>query len=193
MNNNDQLPKMTFENLKKIEADVFSGRSRAEKHKSGGDGQVRDTWRLNQEVLDARREAAALKDELNAARTLIAEQNVFAVSSRSALREMQQELDLAKTETGRKEYGLADLNSEISRLRSAINLEKMRNADLRGKLAQEAGLRRDLEELLRESEKAEEALQQEIEALGRDLKASREAAPAYSKAARPTRFVRRFI
>ena len=90
MNNNDQLPKMTFENLKKIEADVFSGRSRAEKHKSGGDGQVRDTWRLNQEVLDARREAAALKEELNAARTLIAEQNVFAVSSRSALREMQQ-------------------------------------------------------------------------------------------------------
>lgn len=193
MNNNDQLPKMTFENLKKIEADVFSSRSRAEKIKTGGDEQVRDTWRLNQEVLDARREAAALKEELNAARTLITEQNVLAVSSRSALREMQQDLDLAKTETGQKEYGLADLNSEISRLRSVINLEKIRNADLRGKLAQEAGLRRDLEDLLRESEKAEETLQLEIEALSRDLKVSQAAAPVYSRAARPSRFVRRFI
>jgi len=185
----------TFENLKAIEADLFGaergGQTHGEAPKTGGDEQLRNSWKLNQEVLDAKRISAALKEELKTAQIFITEQNVLATSSRSALKEMRKDVELAKTAADQKDYEIADLNSQVDRLKSELAMERKRNGDLREKLGQDAAIRQDMENLLLEAEQIEEAQQREIEALTRELKEKTAPPPAYSRLDRPARYVRR--
>jgi len=149
MNKNEHSSGMTFENLKNIEAELFAKRRNANAREEGRKPEEgkssRDTWRLNQEVLDAKKENAALKDELDAVRLVLTEQNVLTASALSALKELKEDLGLLKARLCDREADLADLGPEISRLHSEINMEKRRNAELREKLAREEALRADFE------------------------------------------------
>lgn len=149
MTNKEPSPGMTFENLKNIEAELFKRRNNAmalgESRKPEEAKTGRDNWRLNQEILDAKKENAALKYELDAVRLLLTEQNVLTLSSISALRELKEDFNRLKAILNDREADLADLSPEISRLHSELNMEKRRNAELREKLAREEALRADLE------------------------------------------------
>lgn len=149
MNKNDPSSGMTFENLKNIEAELFAkrrkGKTSEEGRKPGGSGNSRDTWRLNQEILDAKKENAALKDELDAVRLVLTEQNVLTASALSALKEMKEDLHSLKALLSDREADLADLGPEICRLNSEINTEKKRNEELREKLEREETLQKNLE------------------------------------------------
>lgn len=195
MNDNKHTEHRTFDNLKAIESGLFNSERGGgdETAKRGHDGLVRDTWRLNQEVLDARREASALKGELNAAKNLVTEQNVLAATSRSALREIRKEVEDMRIEADRREYEITELGSEIGRLKSEICVEKKRNSDLRKKLEQEAAIRQDLEELLGESAQKEENYKEELEILNKELKDKSAVRPAYSREFRPLRYVRKYF
>lgn len=149
MNKNDPSQGMTFENLKNIEAELFAKRRKGKAPEEGRKPEEarnsRDTWRLNQEILDAKKENSALKDELDAARLVLTEQNVLAVSAISALKELKEELNSLKAVLSCREADLADLGPEISRLNSEINAEKKRNEELREKLEREETLQENLE------------------------------------------------
>jgi len=178
MNDYNYGAQKTFENLKAIEAGLFGAeRAGGAARAPAGEERARDTWRLNQEVLDARRECAALKEELKAARIMITEQNVLATTSRSALREMFRDAEDMKSEAARRQHEISGLRSEIDRLKSEVTVEKLRNADLGKKLEQEAVLRADMENLLLESARREETRRREIETRARDLITSSSAAP----------------
>lgn len=149
MNKNDPSSGMTFENLKNIEAELFARRRKDKALDAGrkpeASGNSRDTWRLNQEILDAKKENAALKDELDAVRLVLTEQNVLTASALSALKEMKEDLHGLKALLSDREADLADLAPEICRLNSEINLEKRRNEELLEKLTREETLQENLE------------------------------------------------
>lgn len=149
MNKNDPSGGMTFENLKNIEAELFAlkrkGRVSDEGRKPEEPGNSRDTWRLNREILDAKKENAALKDELDAVRLVLTEQNVLTVSALSTLQELKEELSRVKEVLRGREADLADLGPEICRLNSEVNAEKRRNEELREKLEREETLQKNLE------------------------------------------------
>ena len=159
MNKNEPSSGMSFENLKNIEAELFAkrrkARAREEVRKPEEAKSSRDTWRLNQEVLDAKKENAALKYELDAVRLVLTEQNVLTASALSALKELKEDLGLFKARLCDREADLADLAPEISRLHSEINMEKRRNEELLEKLAREETLQENLE-------KARKRLAQEV-------------------------------
>jgi len=151
MNKNEPSSGMTFENLKNIEAELFAKRRKArppaEVRRPEEPKSSRDTWRLNQEVLDAKKENAALKQELDAVRLVLTEQNVLTASALSALKELKEDINLLKARLCDREADLADLAPEISRLHSEINMEKRRNEELlekaRERLAREARVKEE--------------------------------------------------
>ncbi|OGS06760.1 MAG: hypothetical protein A3J70_00165 [Elusimicrobia bacterium RIFCSPHIGHO2_02_FULL_61_10] len=149
MNKNEPSSGMTFENLKNIEAELFAKRRKArppaEVRRPEEPKSSRDTWRLNQEVLDAKKENAALKQELDAVRLVLTEQNVLTASALSALKELKEDINLLKARLCDREADLADLAPEISRLHSEINMEKRRNEELLEKLEREETLQENLE------------------------------------------------
>ena len=149
MNKNEHSSGMTFENLKNIEAELFAKRRNANAREEGRKPEEgkssRDTWRLNQEVLDAKKENAALKQELDAVRLVLTEQNVLTASALSALKELKEDINLLKARLCDREADLADLAPEISRLHSEINMEKRRNEELLEKLEREETLQENLE------------------------------------------------
>ncbi|OGS06185.1 MAG: hypothetical protein A3I76_01100 [Elusimicrobia bacterium RIFCSPLOWO2_02_FULL_61_11] len=149
MNKNEPSSGMTFENLKNIEAELFAKRRKArppaEVRRPEEPKSSRDTWRLNQEVLDAKKENAALKQELDAVRLVLTEQNVLTASALSALKELKEDITLLKARLCDREADLADLAPEISRLHSEINMEKRRNEELLEKLEREETLQENLE------------------------------------------------
>jgi len=159
MNKNEPSSGMTFENLKNIEAELFAKRRKArppaEVRRPEEPKSSRDTWRLNQEVLDAKKENAALKQELDAVRLVLTEQNVLTASALSALKELKEDINLLKARLCDREADLADLAPEISRLHSEINMEKRRNEELLEKLEREETLQENLE-------KARERLAREV-------------------------------
>lgn len=135
---------------------------------------VRDNWNLNREVLDLRRESADLRDDLQAARTLLAEQNVLTASSLSALREVGRDIERARAD-------LAKMEENERALRAELQQEKIRLEDMRERLVSESAHREEMGNLLREaaSAPAREEPQQ-----------AAEPKPAQEK---PRRFVRRFF
>ena len=166
MPNIDPLSSKTFENLKNIEEELFKI---GHKRKNAGTWNPADagsgdlnTWKLNQEVLDAKKERAALKDEIDALRLLLTEQNILTISSGSALKELGKDFDRLKKVLGGSEADLyhlkklqgeseaaqADLRAEISILNSEIGAQKRQNIELREKLAREASLREEAERRL---------------------------------------------
>lgn len=166
MPNIDPLSSRTFENLKNIEEELFKiGQTRkkagAWKPADAGSG-GQNAWKLNQEVLDAKKECAALKDEIDALRLLLTEQNILTISTGSALKELGKDFDRAKKELSgseahqhhlrgiqcESEARQADLSEEISLLNSEIEAQKRQNIELRKKLAREASLREELERRL---------------------------------------------
>lgn len=195
--NNENSSNSSFENLKSLEAELFKVKRGVKAapapRKPETPAPSQDTWKLNQEVLDARREITALREELNAAKVVITEQNVLTATSRSALKELQRDLDLASAKLGERQAGFSEMNAELSRLSSEALIEKRRGAELREKLAHEAALREDLEGLLDEAARREEALQRKLQALEAELKARPGAAPAEARPARPARFIRRYF
>lgn len=195
--NDDNTSGASFENLKSLEAELFRVKrgAKAVPAPRGAENPApsRDTWKLNQEVLDARRETAALRQELNAALAVITEQNVLTASSRSALKELQRDLDLAAAKLGERQCGFSEMSAALGRLGSEALIEKRRSAALRENLAQEAALREELEALLGEAARREEALQKELQALDAELKARPAAAQAGTRPVRPARFLRRYF
>jgi len=162
----------SFRALRNIEAELFErapGRT-AEPQPPAG----RDSWQLNREVLDLHRKCADLKDELEAARTLLTEQNVLAASSLSALREVGRDLELARADLRKRE-------EEKRALRTELELEQSRSESLRGQLARETAHREEMGDLLRGATRAEKPVEPE-----------RPAAPRPAPE-RPGRFVRRFF
>jgi len=162
----------SFRALRNIEAELFErapGRT-AEPQPPAG----RDSWQLNREVLDLHRKCADLKDELEAARTLLTEQNVLAASSLSALREVGRDLERAREELRKQE-------EEKLALRRELEQEKNRRESLREQLARENAHREEISDLLRGAVRAEPPAEQQ-----------RPARPQPAPE-RPGRFVRRFF
>jgi len=205
MPNIDPLSSKTFENLKNIEEELFKI---GHKRKNAGTWNPADagsgdlnTWKLNQEVLDAKKERAALKDEIDALRLLLTEQNILTISSGSALKELGKDFDRLKKVLGGSEADLyhlkklqgeseaaqADLRAEISILNSEIGAQKRQNIELREKLAREASLREEAERRLPgpgredapERKPGSSALNDKLNALAR-----------FQREERPSRFLR---
>gem|GEM_PF-2214007 len=163
MDDNDPLLDKTLVNLKNIEAELFDrkrpARAAGGLRKAEAVEKGLDSWRLNQEVLEVKKECSALKYELDAARVLLTEQNVFTATSGSAmnalrddrerlkkvLREGEAERCRLKNQLNDAEAELACLRSETARLKAEADLEKMRSAELRRKLEREASVRKELE------------------------------------------------
>lgn len=196
MNKNYPSSGMTFENLKNIEAELFAKRREDkildEGRKPEESRNSRDTWRLNQEILDAKKENSALKDELDAARLVLTEQNVLAVSAISALKELKEDLNSLKAVLNGREADLADLSPEISRLNSEINMEKRRNAELRKKLAREEALREDLEKGPRRQAPEKNSGEQAGEAAAANLQAGFLSITRRLREEKPRRFSNRY-
>lgn len=196
MNKNDPSSGMTFENLKNIEAELFTkrhkGKTLDEDRKPEESRNSRDTWRLNQEILDAKKENAALKDEVDAVRLVLTEQNVLTVSSISALKELKEDFSRLKAILSDREADLADLSPEISRLNSEINMEKRRNAELREKLAREEALREDLEKARKRQTPEETAGEQAGETSAANLQAGFFSITRRLREEKPRRFSNRY-
>ncbi|HAN04506.1 MAG TPA: hypothetical protein DCW72_00485 [Elusimicrobia bacterium] len=171
MNNAQNPSDDSFRALRNIEAELFERApgSTAEPRPAAG----RDSWQLNREVLDLHRKCADLKDELEAARTLLTEQNVLAASSLSALREVGRDLERAREDLRKQEEEKLELRRELEQ-------EKNRRESLREQLARENAHREEISDLLRGAVRAEAPEQQ------------RPAAPLPAPE-RPGRFVRRFF
>ncbi|PKM97838.1 MAG: hypothetical protein CVU79_06385 [Elusimicrobia bacterium HGW-Elusimicrobia-3] len=170
MKNGQNPSEDSFRALRNIEAELFErapGRT-AEPQPPAG----RDSWQLNREVLDLHRKCADLKDELEAARTLLTEQNVLAASSLSALREVGRDLERARADLQKKE-------EEKSALRTELEQEKARRENIREQLARESAHREEISGLLRGAVRAETPAE----------------TPAKPRPApeRPGRFARRFF
>lgn len=192
MTDRDPGSHLTFENLKKIEAKLFKGDRGARAAGAGRPedaGAGRDTWRLNQEVLDAKKECASLKYELDAVRLLLTEQNVFTVSSISALNELKKDFNALRRLFDESEAELAGLSPEISRLNSELSMEKRRSFEIGKNLQREAALREDLEKLLPEAARNGEPAAQ---AQGRepDLRDKFTALSRFRREERPRRYPR---
>lgn len=194
---NENSAGASFENLKSLEAELFKvkrgGKSAPAPRRPESPAPSQDTWKLNQEVLDARREIAALREELNAARVVITEQNVLTASSRSALKELQQDLDLAAAKLGERQSGLSEMSEELSRLSSEALIEKRRSAEFKKKLEQEAALREELQALLGEAAQREEELHSKLQAIEASLRARPVVGQAEPRPDRPARFIRRYF
>jgi len=195
MKNNDHLADEPLENLKSIEAELFgmrrSGNSGPRKSCEGEPGS--DPWKLNREVLDAKRECSLLKGELRAAAILLDEQNVLAATSRSALKELQKDLALMITMFKEKEADVSELSSELGRLKAEIGIGKKHHSELKEKLASEAVRREDLENALREYKENEEALRLKVEALEKKSKDVSSEPQRYPGDFRPLKFTRRYF
>lgn len=193
--NNENSAGGSFENLMSLETELFKvkrgGKSFPAPHKPENPSQ--DTWKLNREVLDARREIASLREELNAARVIITKQNVLTTSSRSALKELQQDLDLAAAKLSERQAGFSEMSAELSRLGLEVLIEKRRGSELSGKLAHEAALREELEIMLGEAAQREEILQRKLQDLDARLRARFPAGLSEARPVRPTRFIRRYF
>lgn len=172
MKNGQRPSEDSFSALRNIEAELFErapGRT-AERQAPAG----RDSWQLNREVLDLHRKCAELKEELEAARTLLTEQNVLAASSLSALREVGRDLERAREDLRKQE-------EEKRGLRTELELEQSRRESLRGQLARETAHREEMGDLLRGATRADPPAEPQ-----------RPAAPQPAPE-RPGRFVRRFF
>ncbi|MGD9641820.1 MAG: hypothetical protein AB7V08_03675 [Elusimicrobiales bacterium] len=161
----------SFSALRNIEAELFE---RAPARTAAPRPSGRDSWQLNREVLDLNRKCAELRQELEAARTLLAEQNVLAASSLSALREVGRDLERAREELRLQE-------EEKRALRTELELEKNRRENLREHLARENAHREELGDLLRGAVRAEPPAEPQ------------RPAPERPAQARPGRFIRRFF
>ena len=171
MKNGQNPSEDSFSALRNIEAELFErAPARAPAPQQAG----RDSWQLNREVLDLRRKCDDLKEELEAARTLLTEQNVLAASSLSALREVGRDLERAREELRKKD-------EEQLALRRELEQEKSRRESLREHLARENAYREEISDLLRGAVRAEPAAEPQQPATPR---------PAPE---RPGRFVRRFF
>jgi hypothetical protein len=160
----------SFRTLRNIEAELFERAPAAGTQAPAG----RDSWQLNSEVLDLTRKCADLKEELEAARTLLAEQNVLAASSLSALRETGRDLERAREDLRKQE-------EEERALRTELELEKGRRENMREQLVRETAHREEMGDLLRGAVRAETPAEPQPPAAPR---------PAPE---RPNRFVRRFF
>ncbi len=192
MTNKEPLAGMTFENLKNIEAELFAKKNKNKAAKEGGKpedaGNDRAAWKLNQEVLDAKKESAALRNELEQARTRLTEQDVLTASSLSALKELNEDFNRQKALLDEKEASQYELRSEIRRLNSQLNLKKRNEIELGGNLAREAALRKEAETLLLESRQKEAELRRQIGLSAVELKAKFFAVSHLLREEKPRRF-----
>ncbi len=194
MTNGTPSSGMTFENIRNIEAELFArnrkSKAPAEKRKTEETSTGRDTWRLNQEVLDAKKESAALKHELEQARVQLTEQDVLTASSLSALKELNEDFNRQKTLLNESESSLYELRSEIRRLNSQLSLKKRNAMELGGDLAREAALRKEAETLLQESREREADLRRQAGLSAVELKAKFFAVSRLLREEKPRRFAR---
>lgn len=98
-----------------------------------------DSWRLSREILEAKREIAALKNDNDSLRLVIMEQNVLSTSSVSALRELRQDYDQMRKEMHELEQRAAAREDEIGRLRAELEAERARSLELAEKAGRQAG------------------------------------------------------
>lgn len=171
MKNGQNHSEDSFSALRNIEAELFE---RAPARTAAPQPAGRDSWQLNREVLDLRRKCDELKEELEAARTLLTEQNVLAASSLSALREVGRDLERAREDLRKQEEEKRALQRELEQ-------EKNRRESLREHLARENAHREELGDLLRGAVRAAPPAEPQEPAAPR---------PAPE---RPGRFVRRFF
>lgn len=194
--NKNELSGMTFENLRNIEAELFAKRRKdrvpEEDRKPEEARNGRDTWRLNQEILHAKKENSALKDELDAVRLVLTEQNVLTASALSALKEMKEDLSLLKARLSDREADLADLGPEIGRLLSALNMEKRRNEELLEKLEREETLQVNLEKARERLAREARVKEEPGEASAADLQAGFFSVTRRLREERPRRFPNKY-
>jgi len=129
-----------------------------------------EAGKWKQELLVAKAGYTQIKGELEAAEVLRTEQNVLTRSSISALKELKEDLGRMKAMLSDREADIAGLNAEIGRLSAETREEKIRNAELKERLARELPFKEEMEDLLRAAAHKEEALKRKLELLNLDLK-----------------------
>lgn len=115
---------------------------------------IDDTWRMSREILEAKREIAALQSENDTLRQIITEQNVMSTSSVSALRELRQDYDQIKKETHHRELRLESQAAEIAQLKAEVETERAHCLELSEKAGRLAGQAEILGELASAGQKA---------------------------------------
>lgn len=163
MTDNEHPVSRTLQNLKDLEAELFhaghKNKTPVNIRKPEEGERDRAAWTPGQQISDLKRERSALKDEVDAVRLLLTEQNMITTSSISALKELKEDLNhLTKLLNG-SEAELSELRSEIGRLNSEADMEKRHNLHLREILERETALREDMEKLLRDPARKEETSQ----------------------------------
>jgi chromosome segregation ATPase len=163
MTDNEHPISRTLQNLKDLEAELFHAghKNKVPKYIPKPDESERDrtAWTPNQQISDLKRERSALKDEVDAVRILLTEQNVITTSSISALKELKEDLDHLAKLLRDSEAELSSLRSEISRVNAEADMEKRHSMQLREILERETALREDMEKLLRDPAQKEEIIQ----------------------------------
>lgn len=177
MANKEYTLNPNFEELARLEDELF-GRSRGldtpYPNSAGTPVSGSNSWNLNKELLDVKRENTALKMELDALRTLLTEQNVLTASSVSALKELKGDMDRLNDALKSKEAALKDQTLSAGPLKAEIEREKGRLAEITERLSQEASLRERLNTALQEKEATLKKMALETEKLKAEALRDRE-------------------